>query len=222
LRFALLFGLCFALGAGFAQAEEQVELDIPAQPLAAALSVYGAATRLQMFVDAEMTAGRRSAAVQGRFAPEAALRHLLAGTGLIPRSIREEGFTLIPLVESEPSVHARGGVSQNAFNGYMRSVQAALAGALCRDEAMQHAQFRSLLQLWIDTSGKVTTAIQLTSTGDEQRDALLASIAEGLPLPVPPAGLPHPTTLLLAPSSEACGNVGTSAGRIRSADGARR
>ena len=56
--------------------------NIPAQDLSSALRAYAQTTRQQVSFDSAVTAGRRSTAVSGRLAADAALQGLLAGTGL--------------------------------------------------------------------------------------------------------------------------------------------
>jgi hypothetical protein len=57
-------------------------LDIPAQALAGALIAFSRQTRVQIFVDQSLVAGRNAPSVSGTLAPSAALRLLLAGSGL--------------------------------------------------------------------------------------------------------------------------------------------
>jgi hypothetical protein len=80
-----------------------IDFDIPAQPLAAALNAYGAATHVQLFVDSSVTSGRRSTALHGAFTPEAGLLSLISGTGLTARPVGDQGITLIPLDGCRPA-----------------------------------------------------------------------------------------------------------------------
>jgi hypothetical protein len=57
--------------------------DIPAQPLASALTAYGTTTRIALFVGTNLVVGRRSVTLKGLFTAEAGLQSLLAGTGLV-------------------------------------------------------------------------------------------------------------------------------------------
>ena len=193
--------MTFAATAAPAQ-DETIAFDIAAQPLARALSSFGTVARLQLFVDSGLTAGRHSTAIKGLYSSEEALRRLLTGTGLLPRSVGDKGFTLTPLL-SAPGLTVATAAQPHAPAGsaaYSAAVLAGVRQALCRHEHTTPGTFRSLVQLWIDASGKVTTAALLTSTGDDTRDAALASILDGMALPPPPPGLPQPITLLLAPS----------------------
>jgi iron complex outermembrane receptor protein len=69
-----------------AQAEQHV-FDIPAQPLASALTAFGQQSGLQVTFAPAMASGRRSSAVSGSLAPEEALRRILAGTGVTYRFV---------------------------------------------------------------------------------------------------------------------------------------
>ncbi|MDH4990669.1 TonB-dependent siderophore receptor [Aquamicrobium lusatiense] len=57
-------------------------VNIPAQPLSDALIAFSRQTRVETFVTSSLAAGKTSNPVNGSMAPEAALRQLLAGTGL--------------------------------------------------------------------------------------------------------------------------------------------
>lgn len=65
-----------------AQANRTATFDIPAQPLAQALTAFGRQSGLQVAVDTAVAAGKTSGAVVGSMTLEQALRQLLAGTGL--------------------------------------------------------------------------------------------------------------------------------------------
>lgn len=71
-------------GAQLAQmpSQESWRFDIPAQPLRGALNAFGRQADLQVTVDAAVTADIQAQAVSGAFAPDEALRRMLAGTGI--------------------------------------------------------------------------------------------------------------------------------------------
>jgi iron complex outermembrane recepter protein len=71
--------------AQLAQAAAQRQFNIPAQPLADALTEFGRQSGLRVTVDAALVRGLSSPAVSGAMAPEDALRQLLGGTGLAGR-----------------------------------------------------------------------------------------------------------------------------------------
>lgn len=63
-------------------AAQQVQLSIPGQPLATALTALGRSTGLQIVYPAALTAGKTAPALQGSYAPADALAVLLNGSGL--------------------------------------------------------------------------------------------------------------------------------------------
>ena len=96
----MAFGLCAALvvegvvsgkasaqtdpaaGIHEAQASRAIAFDIPPQPLASALLLFGRQAGLQVVVDPPAVAGRSSAGLRGSMSADQALQQLLAGTGL--------------------------------------------------------------------------------------------------------------------------------------------
>lgn len=65
-----------------AQAGRSGTFDIPAQPLAQALTAFGRQSGMQIAVDTASVAGKTSAGVNGTMTADQALRQLLAGSGL--------------------------------------------------------------------------------------------------------------------------------------------
>jgi iron complex outermembrane receptor protein len=68
-----------------AQAAAQVQLDIPPQPLADALTTFGRQSGMQVSVDAALVRGISSPGVRGSMTAEQGLARLLAGTGITYR-----------------------------------------------------------------------------------------------------------------------------------------
>ncbi|WPZ32365.1 TonB-dependent receptor [Thalassobaculum sp. OXR-137] len=103
-----------------AQAAEARRFDIPAQNLADALALFGQQAGMQISAHGDTVRGKTSTALAGTMAPEAALRTLLAGTGLISEvgdggavitapAASSSAVTLDPIV-----VAGRGGVADYA------------------------------------------------------------------------------------------------------------
>jgi len=67
--------------AGYVQAQE-IEMDIPAQPLGAALQEFGRQANLQVLYSPTDVQGKTSVAVQGKLEPTKAIANLLKGTGV--------------------------------------------------------------------------------------------------------------------------------------------
>lgn len=70
-----------------ALAQESKQFDIPAEPLADALSAFGEQSGLQFSADSGLLAGKLGAALHGSYPAEEGLRRLLAGTGLAGRLV---------------------------------------------------------------------------------------------------------------------------------------
>lgn len=92
-RLTLLAGL---LAAQFAVAQPTTPLaiDIPAQPLAAALARFAEQSGLKLLYAAELVAGKAAPGLQGQYTTADALRRLLAGTGLRARAIEDGAISI--------------------------------------------------------------------------------------------------------------------------------
>lgn len=103
---AVLMTLTLAVtGVARAQTPATRTFDIPAQPLATALTTFGQQSGLQVSAPAELLQGRTSTAVKGDLTPTQAVSQLLAGTGL---TFRLSGTT----VTLEPAPQTPGGAIQ--------------------------------------------------------------------------------------------------------------
>ncbi|KOQ19164.1 hypothetical protein ABW38_18310 [Achromobacter xylosoxidans] len=178
-----------------------IPFDIAAQPLDAALAAYTQATGMAVLVTSRVTAGRQGAAVRGRLAPREALRQLLAGTGLQARYTSASAFTLVEA--AAPAAAARppaAGARAGAVTRYAGVLQNTVTRALCQWTGAQFGRYRASLQLWIGRNGVVRQARVLAGTGDARRDEALAGVLAGLIMDTPPpADLPQPVTIVLAP-----------------------
>lgn len=208
-RRGLFFACCAALAllavparASEDDAGRRAVFRIPAQPLADALNAFGEATHIPMFIDSELIRGRLSSDVSGSLTSGDALREMLAGTGLVARSIDGKGFTLVSIPASPRLDVAARQSNSGEFERYSAAIQIALHEALCRHAETRPGTYRSLIRLWIGEKGRVNRSDVLTGTGDSRRDAMLASELRSLTVgESPPPGLPQPVTLLLQPSA---------------------
>jgi TonB family protein len=176
--------------------------DLPAQPLVSALETYAAVSGWQVVYDGALARGRQSTAVKGRFAPDVALRILLAGTGLVPRYMAADGIVLMP----DPSpLSARQNLTVNTaplpvVTEYYGRIQRGLRQTFCADSRARSGGYRIAVGLWIGPSGAVARSALLDSTGDPNFDATLdravRSISIGAP---PPAGFAQPVVLVITP-----------------------
>ena len=86
-------------GAAFvipALAQELAHFDIPRQELIGALETFGRQSEQEIIFDREHTRGKQSVAVKGDFEPAAALKILLAGSGLGFRQANAHTFVVEP------------------------------------------------------------------------------------------------------------------------------
>lgn len=203
-------GLC-APAPGRAAEPGRLRFDIAAQPLDAALAAYAQTTGMAVLVASRVTAGRRAAAVQGWYAPQDALSRLLAGTGLQARYSSATAFTLV-----EPAARPSGPDGDRPATvplAYAGVLQRTVTRALCQWRGAEFGRYRAALQLWIGRNGVVGRAAPLAGTGDARRDAALTGLMTGLVMDAPPpAGLPQPVLIRLAPRADAAADCRHAAG----------
>lgn len=177
---------------------QQLAFDIPAQPLISALEVYGAISGRQVVYDAELAKGSQSTEISGSFTPDDALRRLLTGTGLAPRYMAADGFVLLP----EPAAK-RADVNTAppaAVTWYYGRVQAGLRQTFCANSRTRLGGYRAAVGLWIGSSGTVSRASLLDTTGDSNLDAALDRAIHGIIIgEPPPPGFAQPIIMLITP-----------------------
>ncbi|MCG2664299.1 secretin and TonB N-terminal domain-containing protein, partial [Brevundimonas sp.] len=94
--------------AGAAQAQAQYAFDLPAQSLERSLTAVGRQTQVNVVFRPEQVSGKTAEALKGRFTADAALRRLLAGSGLDVRTTPGGSYLLVEaptqLVQTESAV----------------------------------------------------------------------------------------------------------------------
>ncbi len=176
---------------------ELITFDLPAQALVSAIESYSIASGWQVIYDATLATGRRSAGVKGEFAPAAALHMLLAGTGLVPQYVAADGVILIPDPTAKAAIH---GDPTALFRGYYGRIQAGLRRAFCADRQIRSGAYRIVLGFWIGSSGTVTRAQALGSTGKPEVDAAFDRAVSALSIGAPPPdGFDQPVVILVKP-----------------------
>jgi len=197
--------LLLLLGGRAAQAEAPLlSLNLAAQDLEHALQAYSRATGMAVLVDRELTRGRRSIAVRGRFTAQEALAMLLTGSGLMARYARSDAFTLqLPDVSPPPPTQGAAARHTARINtSYATALQHAIETSLCRSPLTRPGGFRALVQVWVNPDGVIAHSRLVSSTGDEQRDeALVRSLATTRVERPAPSSLRQPVTLLLMPDT---------------------
>jgi hypothetical protein len=174
--------------------------DLPAQPLASALESYSVSSGWQVMYNGRLAAGRHSSAVKGEFTPGAALRMLLAGTGLMPEYKAVDGAILIPDPMATLAPAEIADDVDPSLRRYFGLIQTKLERAFCASPALRAGAYRVALGFWIGSSGAVTRMVLLSSSGradiDDSFDRAVRSLAIGAG---PPAGFAQPVVLLVTP-----------------------
>ena len=140
------------------------------QDLRAALEAFDTATGISVLYGSDLSAGRRSSALRGHYAPDAALRLLLEGTGLIAQAVGDKAF-----VRPTPSAQSGGAVSAQARHrrAFEAQLQQRVLDALCRQPASAPGIYRAALALRVDRQGQIGSVRLLDSTGSAARDAAI-------------------------------------------------
>ncbi len=184
--------------------------NLPAQPLDRALQTYGRITGLAVLVDARLLANLHSAEVIGRYRDDEALRRMLVGTGLTPRFVGDDAFTLVvsgaDTAMDEPAPEAVAPVTTDNQDAAVRRrgariLQRSLEDALCGDESTRPGGYRAAIRFRLDARGRIRQAEISESSGDASRDATILARLADLPLTGLPPDLPQPITLTLLPET---------------------
>ncbi|QOZ30800.1 STN domain-containing protein [Bradyrhizobium sp. CCBAU 53421] len=190
-----MLGVCLVLAPPKVSAQEaQIDFDIVAQPLAAALEQYGAVAGRNVLYNSNLTAGLRSSAVRGPMTADMALVRLLAGSGLSARVLGETSFVLYPAPATTQAVLPL------PVSHYYARLQTGLRAALCAEADARPGGYRIALQFWIDPAGNVERFARLGSAGSAAADAGIDHALHRIKVDMPPpAGLAQPVTLVVIP-----------------------
>lgn len=182
-----------------AGARQAVDFDIGGQPLASALDAYSTATGLQVVYDGALALGLHSRPVVGAMSPEAALRALLDGTGLMA-VYAPDAFTIVPA----PAAPSRPAVTLDGFMPYLAAVQGRVEHAFCDQPVTRPGGYRIRFRFWIGPGGEVLRPQLLGSSSDGGRDQAIMRTLGGLRIDrPPPPGMPQPVVMAIASRSPA-------------------
>ncbi len=195
---AITFVVCAIAATGLDAADARFRFDIPAQPVETALAAYVAVTGVETIYDSELLGARRSTAVKGVLAADVALRILLEGSGLSEISTGN-AFAVVDI----PRGPRYGGARLSEFGPYYSSLQTAIARSFCRHTETVPGNFRAVIRFFIGSSGELRNFRLLNSTGDLNRDSLIADELRGVVVEAPPAAMPQPVTMMIAPRAAA-------------------
>jgi hypothetical protein len=215
----LSIGVAFASGKERTQSFGPTTFHIPAQPLIDALQAYSQQSGVQVMFETASAAGYKSAAVEGDFAPEAALRLLLAETDLRIRYSRSSAVTLAPMSAPDPdappllplasadmvldTLHVRSAgeeADRSRLGEYVGVVQADIQKALKRTSRNKRGDYRVGVKLWVMPSSRVVEKAELDgSTGDQERDSTIAEALRGMTLSQQaPPDTPRPIRFMIS------------------------
>jgi hypothetical protein len=180
-----------------------VTFDIPAQPLSNALFSFTAKAGIEVFVDDALISGHMSTFLHGTYAPEVALRMLLAGTGLQIRRAASNAFTIVAANVAVPSMGWR---PSWAIDGSRLRFYAALQGsvrrAICDRAATAPGPYRAALAIWVSSAGTINAIKLLTVDIDEETGRALVSRLKGISIGLArPNSVTQPIVFVVLPRS---------------------
>lgn len=188
--------------------DQLLDFDIPAQSLATALNHYAAGTGRPAVFRSSLVSGRTSSPVHGAHSPEAALRILLDGTGLVAADAGSPGIDAFVLKPAEATAAVAPGTSTPP--SYEGLVQSTIWDAFCANPQTTPGNYRALLRFQVDATGAVEQAQLLGSTGDTRRDAaVLQTLRRARIDQAPPPGLTQPLIMLVLPRDKIVGRACT-------------
>ncbi len=191
--------------------------NIPSQSLASAIQAFSQASGIEVFYESSIAAGRTSSGIEGRYLPDAALQTLLGDAGFTVRFTRPNAVVLSdPSAQQDlPPTRAlanfdlsldtirvtaapeRAGDAQLREFGDM--VQSEVETVLRKNTKIRSGNYRIRVKLWIDPSRTIRHAELAQSTGDQDRDAAITGVLQGLVVSrVPPPNTPQPIRVIVA------------------------
>jgi outer membrane receptor protein involved in Fe transport len=159
--------------------ERAVDFDIAAQPLSSALLQFSGQSGLQVLAADTRLAGRRVPPLRGRMTPDAALRRLLAGTGLSFRRIDAGTIAVVRAGDGRPgpgraAPGAPPGVEQGEGPAPVLAVELQELGEVL------------VTGTRIQVSGNYTAPNPMvTVTGEEMRELGMVNVSEAITRLVP-------------------------------------
>ncbi|GGF47625.1 TonB-dependent outer membrane receptor [Aliidongia dinghuensis] len=184
--------------ADVATREDRRQFDIPPQSLALALDAYSAVTGMEVFYDGALSRGRRSSGVTGLLSPEAALRALLDGTGLVALRTDVTSFTVRVAQPDAPMPRpAPAPATLAPYAPYFTALQASVGAALCRNRAAQSTPEDVLVRLWVGPDGRVRQVELASEMADRSRAGDIVRGLEDVWTGQPPPAMPQPITIVI-------------------------
>ena len=217
----LLAGMLAAMVSAIAARDDAgqyapMRFQIPSQPLTAALQAYSRATGVQLLYESGATSDRMAPAIEGEFTRDAALRILLVDTDLMIRYTRANSITLVPVTadpDAPPSAvfdqadlaldtlvvrRARPTGDASQLRAYSGVIQSDIQHALRKEAKTRNGAYSAGIKLWIDGPRTIRRTELFRSSGDLDRDDMIARLLDGLQVSqAPPANTPQPVMVMI-------------------------
>ncbi|MEI6299801.1 MAG: TonB family protein [Betaproteobacteria bacterium] len=108
-----------------------------------------------------------------------------------PKGDGPSDFKAGTVTREDYSIKKEGGGSAIAF--YSNLVQKSLQDELARNKKLNGKEYKVVVMVWLDNSGKIEKFNLTQSSGNQQTDALIREVlAEMPPLKAPPENMPRP------------------------------
>ncbi|MEI2415523.1 secretin and TonB N-terminal domain-containing protein [Orrella sp. JC864] len=171
---------------------------LPSQPLHQALQQYSRQTRLSVFYETTLVAGKHSRPVQGVYTAPAALAELLADTALAARFTSQRTIVLT----AEPAVArmTKKPPEPAALQQFDAVLRARIAHALCARPGLELGAHRMALRVWVDRDGRIGP-LQVRVAGRPQLEAGAYAALAGLPVGRLPSGAAEPAVMVVTPET---------------------
>jgi Secretin and TonB N terminus short domain len=181
-----------------AGARAPLYFSIPALPLAQALERYAVVADETVLFSDELVAQRRSHAIDGHFTPQEALDLLLIGTRLRAERMGEGGDSDSFVLREDHEADVSAPRLDRSYDGL---VQQRVWQALCARRLTAPGNYRAILLLEVDATGRLKAPQLLGSTGSPGRDRAIVATLQGLRLEaLPPPSLQQPLALVILPT----------------------
>lgn len=183
---------------GAVAADDRFQFDIPSQSVETALAAYVTVTGVETIYDSALIGRRQSTAVKGMLKPDIALRILLEGSGLSEISTGN-AFAVV----AAPRTERYGGARLADYSSYYSALQNGIAQVFCRHPETVPGGFRAVIRFSVGGAGEVHNLKLLNSTGELRRDSIITDELRRAVFDVPPATMPQPITMIVAPRAAA-------------------
>lgn len=172
-----------------------MQFQIPSQALQQALDTFIGVTGFSGLYDADNIGGRTSGAVQGSFSALAALRMMLAPSGLSAYFTAPDAFVL------EAATPATTTTTDN--NAYQARLQASVRSAFCRHPLLATGDYRIAFSFQVSPGGRAEQVRLLDSSGNRVRDEAIVATLRTMQLAAAPANPGVPFVMLILPRTGA-------------------